>query len=201
MVRAGSGSGLQGTITQSTGTMPELGPDVKQLTVLVENISPYILHTKIGAPGRWEVPRKLFLAPNVTGALPLLPFLMQPLFLYAPVPGLLCWHAGSRLTQQLLTCKLAGSAACAAALWRALRFGSGMHRRCRLKRGSDKGALLPVMCSLKRAHDVPVQLQHLALHLCRGAHRRQRAAHLQHGRHPPGLQGARMCHLQLHPAV
>ena len=65
---AGTGGGLQGTITQSASTMPELGPDVKQLSVLVENISPYILHTKIGAPGRWEVPRSLFNAPNVTGA-------------------------------------------------------------------------------------------------------------------------------------
>ena len=40
---------------------------MKLLTILVENISPYILHAKIGAPGRWEVPRKLFNAPNVTG--------------------------------------------------------------------------------------------------------------------------------------
>ena len=53
---------------QSASTMPELGPDVAQLSVLVENISPYILHAKIGAPGRWEVPRSLFNAPNVTGA-------------------------------------------------------------------------------------------------------------------------------------
>ena len=48
--------------------MPELGPDVANLTLTVENISPFILRTKIGAPGRWEVPRSLFNAPNLTGA-------------------------------------------------------------------------------------------------------------------------------------
>ena len=65
----GSG-GLQSTITQSgPGTQPQLGADVRELSVLVENITPYILHAKIGAKGRWEVPRKLFNAPNITCAL------------------------------------------------------------------------------------------------------------------------------------
>ena len=92
---AGSGSGLQGTITQSAGTMPELGPDVKQLTVEVENISPYILHTKIGAPGRWEVPRKLFLAPNVTGARPrCLHACSSPLLGACPPGPAVSCHAG-----------------------------------------------------------------------------------------------------------
>ena len=64
----GSG-GLQSTITQSgPGTQPQLGADVRELSVLVENITPYILHAKIGAKGRWEVPRKLFNAPNITCA-------------------------------------------------------------------------------------------------------------------------------------
>ena len=53
---------------RGNGSTPELGPDVANLTLTVENISPFILRTKIGAPGRWEVPRSLFNAPNLTGA-------------------------------------------------------------------------------------------------------------------------------------
>ena len=53
---------------RGNGSVPELGPDVANLTLTVENISPFILRTKIGAPGRWEVPRSLFNAPNLTGA-------------------------------------------------------------------------------------------------------------------------------------
>lgn len=53
---------------RGNGSLPELGPDVANLTLTVENISPFILRTKIGAPGRWEVPRSLFNAPNLTGA-------------------------------------------------------------------------------------------------------------------------------------
>lgn len=66
--RAANGNGLQGNIQQNgSGTMPMLGPDVQQLTVQVERVTPDILHVKIGAPGRWEVPRSIFNAPNVTG--------------------------------------------------------------------------------------------------------------------------------------
>ena len=53
---------------RGNGSLPELGTDISNLTLTVENISPYILRTKIGAPGRWEVPRSLLNAPNVTGA-------------------------------------------------------------------------------------------------------------------------------------
>ena len=34
-----------------------LGPDVSPLEVLVESIDSNTLHLKIGAPGRWEVPK------------------------------------------------------------------------------------------------------------------------------------------------
>ena len=34
-----------------------LGPDISPLNVLVEAIDRNILHVKIGAPGRWEVPQ------------------------------------------------------------------------------------------------------------------------------------------------
>ncbi|EIE19743.1 hypothetical protein COCSUDRAFT_31111 [Coccomyxa subellipsoidea C-169] len=66
---AANGNGLQGTLKQSgTGTQPELGPDIKTLTILVENVTPDILHAKIGAPGRWEIPKSIFLTPNVTAS-------------------------------------------------------------------------------------------------------------------------------------
>jgi hypothetical protein len=65
---AANGNGLQGTLKQSgSGTQPELGPDITTLSILVENVTPDILHAKIGAPGRWEIPKSIFLAPNVTG--------------------------------------------------------------------------------------------------------------------------------------
>ena len=65
---AGNGNGLQGTLRMNgSGTMPMLGPDVQQLSVHVERITPDILHCKIGAPGRWEVPKTVFKAQNVTG--------------------------------------------------------------------------------------------------------------------------------------
>ena len=34
-----------------------LGPDISPLNVLVEYLDSNILHFKIGAPGRWEVPK------------------------------------------------------------------------------------------------------------------------------------------------
>ena len=68
---AGNGNGLQGNLRMNgSGTMPMLGPDVQQLSVHVERISPDILHVKIGAPGRWEVPKTVFKAQNVTGIAP-----------------------------------------------------------------------------------------------------------------------------------
>lgn len=48
--------------------MPMLGPDLQELSIQVERITPDILHCKIGAAGRWEVPKSVFNAPNVTGA-------------------------------------------------------------------------------------------------------------------------------------
>jgi hypothetical protein len=53
---------------RGNGSQPELGADVRNLTLTVENITPLILRTKISAPGRWEVPRSLLNAPNLTGA-------------------------------------------------------------------------------------------------------------------------------------
>ncbi len=34
-----------------------LGEDISPLELLVESMDPNILHIKIGAPGRWEVPK------------------------------------------------------------------------------------------------------------------------------------------------
>ena len=59
---------MNGLLKQNgIGTMPELGVDLQNLSLLVEKISPEILRIKIGAPGRWEVPRSIFNAPNMTG--------------------------------------------------------------------------------------------------------------------------------------
>ena len=38
-----------------------LGPDISPLNVIVEYTDSNILHIKIGAPGRWEVPDDLFI--------------------------------------------------------------------------------------------------------------------------------------------
>ena len=59
---------MTGQLRQNgTGTMAELGPDLHDLSLLVQEISPDILRIKIGAPGRWEVPRSIFNAPNMAG--------------------------------------------------------------------------------------------------------------------------------------
>ena len=50
-----------------SGTMAELGPDLHTLSLLVQEISPEVMRVKIGAPGRWEVPRSIFNTPNTTG--------------------------------------------------------------------------------------------------------------------------------------
>ena len=39
-------------------TNATLGPDVSPLDVLVEPVDSNILHIKISAPGRWEVPQQ-----------------------------------------------------------------------------------------------------------------------------------------------
>ena len=45
-----------------------LGPDISPLSVLVEAIDSNILHVKIGATGRWEVPQgDLFLNTGMGG--------------------------------------------------------------------------------------------------------------------------------------
>ena len=44
-----------------------LGEDLQELSIQVERVSPDILHCKIGAPGRWEVPKKVFKVSNITG--------------------------------------------------------------------------------------------------------------------------------------
>ncbi len=68
-VRVCADNGLMGALTlRGNGSQPELGADVRNLTLTVENITPLILRTKISAPGRWEVPRSLLNAPNLTGA-------------------------------------------------------------------------------------------------------------------------------------
>jgi len=71
--------------------MPMLGPDVQQLTVQVERVTPDILHVKIGAPGRWEVPRSIFNAPNVTGEAEAEPFTPKWLLCKVPEASQLYW--------------------------------------------------------------------------------------------------------------
>ncbi|KAK9831002.1 hypothetical protein WJX81_007621 [Elliptochloris bilobata] len=55
------------TLTQQSSTLPELGPDVSPLTLTQENVRMDILRVKIGARGRWEVPRATFPA-NISTA-------------------------------------------------------------------------------------------------------------------------------------
>ena len=44
-----------------------LGPDISPLEVLVESIDSNILHLKIGAQGRWEVPKDAIFINTGTG--------------------------------------------------------------------------------------------------------------------------------------
>ena len=53
-----------GMLTSNTS----LGPDISPLQVLVEYIDSNILHLKIGAPGRWEVPKDDIFINTGTGA-------------------------------------------------------------------------------------------------------------------------------------
>ena len=48
------------TLTQQSSTLPQLGADVSPLTLTQESVRPDIMRVKIGAPGRWEVPRASF---------------------------------------------------------------------------------------------------------------------------------------------
>ena len=64
-----AGGGLAGTLVQQRAAQPELGADVSPLTLNVENIDSTTLRVKLGAPGRWEVPRSL-LRGTVNSALP-----------------------------------------------------------------------------------------------------------------------------------
>ena len=55
-----------GSLTLQHGTQPELGSDVTPLALSVEHVSRSILRVKLGAAGRWEVPRSLFKTENIT---------------------------------------------------------------------------------------------------------------------------------------
>ena len=61
-----------GSLTLQHGTQPELGSDVSPLALSVERVSRSILRVKLGAAGRWEVPRSLFKTENITLGAPLL---------------------------------------------------------------------------------------------------------------------------------
>lgn len=63
-----AGNGQQTvTLVQQSSTLPQLGPDVSPLTLTQESVRPDIMRVKIGAPGRWEVPRATFPA-NISAA-------------------------------------------------------------------------------------------------------------------------------------
>jgi len=196
-VRACADNGLMGALTlRGNGSQPELGADVRNLTLTVENITPLILRTKISAPGRWEVPRSLLNAPNLTGA--------RRRFLAAnPSPTAArrwcCPEAAS-------LCSLLGCAAlvCAAGFSRAqstrcnsrvgaFRLGAAAPalRSCRAAPGAQPGPTRGCRPrSVRRPCDVHVQLQRGAVQLCHLAQQQQRGAGLQHGGHAPSVQGA-----------
>jgi hypothetical protein len=69
-MRAKTGNGVSHTkLHADSTTMPEFGPDVKNVTFSVQQITSNIVRVKIGGAGRWEVPRNLFKAEkSVTGA-------------------------------------------------------------------------------------------------------------------------------------
>ena len=60
-----------GSLALQQGTQPELGSDVTPLEVHVERVSRSILRVKVGAAGRWEVPRSLFKTENASLGAPL----------------------------------------------------------------------------------------------------------------------------------
>ena len=68
LTRLVAGNGQQTvTLVQQSSTLPQLGPDVSPLTLTQESVRPDIMRVKIGAPGRWEVPRATFPA-NISTA-------------------------------------------------------------------------------------------------------------------------------------
>ena len=105
---AGNGNGLQGNLRMNgSGTMPMLGPDVQQLSVHVERITPDILHVKIGAPGRWEVPKTVFKAQNVTGIAPATIKLVILKLCSAESPALLFLGSVTQSSRPLMACAAA----------------------------------------------------------------------------------------------
>ena len=65
-----AGSVQNGSLVLEQGTQPELGADITPLGLSIEQVSRSILRIKIGAPGRWEVPRSLFKTENITFGAP-----------------------------------------------------------------------------------------------------------------------------------
>jgi len=65
-----AGSVQNGSLVLEQGTQPELGADITPLGLSIEQVSRRILRIKIGAPGRWEVPRSLFKTENITFGAP-----------------------------------------------------------------------------------------------------------------------------------
>jgi hypothetical protein len=59
--RACAGNGLRGTLVQQQAAAPALGADVSPLALSVDNVDSRTLRVRIGAEGRWEVPRALLL--------------------------------------------------------------------------------------------------------------------------------------------
>ena len=56
---AGSNDSFDGVLEfHGPSRNSSLGPDMSPLTLLLEPVDANILHVKIGAPGRWEVPQK-----------------------------------------------------------------------------------------------------------------------------------------------
>ncbi len=68
--RPAGGGPQTATLTQAAATLPQLGPDVSPLALTVEHTRADILRVKIGAQGRWEVPRSTFPANVSAGAGP-----------------------------------------------------------------------------------------------------------------------------------
>ena len=67
---AAAGSVQNGSLVLEQGIQPELGADITPLGLSIEQVSRRILRIKIGAPGRWEVPRSLFKTENITFGAP-----------------------------------------------------------------------------------------------------------------------------------
>ena len=66
-----AGGSLSGKLTAAETTAPELGPDVEELALRVTAPAPGVVRVHITAADapRWEVPRWLYPADSVAGAL------------------------------------------------------------------------------------------------------------------------------------